>query len=296
MPRVGSRQVLIEIDHAGLNLADVLMAQGKYQAQPELPATLGIELAGTVLASTGDRRTGERVMALVPSGGFARFAAVDASSLFDIPSGMTGSQAASQFMLFPCAVYTLLERGRLVDQDILVVRSASGGLGQALIKVAIAAGAGRIIGIVGDDAKVGVVRAAGESRPDFEDHLDGTLRDCPPTFFVDTVGGSHFAAVIRRMAPGGRVALLGFASGHIPEIRANLVMLKNLVVYGIHWPPLLISDRELVVRANLRIRSWVESGVIDIGPAEVVDLEQVPAALRRLASRQTVGKIVAAIS
>lgn len=301
-PSVVAGEVLVDVKAAGCNFADTLVVQGKYQEKPPFPFSPGSEIAGVVRqlgpGVTGFR-PGERVCAYVKHGGFAAQIAVPVDAMHPIPDGMGFEQAAAFPIAYGMSYAAVVQRGRTQPGETLVVTAAAGGVGVAAVQIGKAVGA-RVIGLASGD-KLDVVTAAGADVViDYraEDWTEVLARETGSegiNVVVENVGGEVFDACVRRMAWDGRLVVVGFASGKIPELRINRVLLKHIAVVGLFWG--LTHQHELhTVRSAFRaLASLHRQGKIAPLVWKSFPLENVADALGLLGGRQSVGKIVLTI-
>ena len=298
-PKAG--EVLVEVEAAALNFFDILLCRGEYQERPDLPFTPGAEVAGKVLAA-GDGsglEEGARVLATpqLPSGGFAERVSVPESSVYPIPDEMPFEDAAALHIVYQTAFFALHRRAGLVEGETVLVHAGAGGVGSAAIQLARAAGA-RVFATAGGEEKVEVCRELGaEMVVDYKEEnfvevvkeaTDGRGADV----IFDPVGGDVFDGSRRCVAFEGRLVVIGFAGGRIPEAPANHLLVKNYSVLGLHWglygrlmPHLIRETHEELVRLY-------KAGVIKPLIYETVPFEDLPEALVRLGSRESYGKLV----
>jgi len=292
-PTPGEGQVLVKVRAAALNFPDVLMAMGMYQEKPPLPYTPGVELCGEIV------ETGQRVIGS-PSGGpgaFAEYALMDADAAFPAPEGLSDEKAASLYLTYQTGYVGLHRRARLQEGEWLLVHAGAGGVGSAAIQLGKAAGA-RVIATAGGERKVEVCRDLGA------DHVvDYTTEDFVPIVkevtgghgadvVYDPVGGDVFDKSRKCIAFEGRLVVVGFTSGRIPEAPANHLLVKNYSVVGLHWGLYRKHDPAVFGAVHQELTRLVEAGAIDPLVSQALPLEQAPQALKALADRSTVGKVV----
>ncbi|MEW6473530.1 MAG: NADPH:quinone oxidoreductase family protein [Actinomycetota bacterium] len=297
VPRAG--QVLIEVEAAALNFPDVLLCRGGYQRRPRLPFTPGGEVAGRVVAVGDDVRlpVGERVLAL-PGAGFAE--RVIAPELAVFPLGdlaLDWPEAAALPVAYQTAFAALHVRGGLREGETVLVHAAAGGVGSAAVQLAVAAGA-RVIATAGGKHKTDACLANGAAvaidyhGSDIVESVRDATDGAGVDLIVDPVGGVVLETSLKCLAFEGRVVLVGFASGDIPEIPANRVLLKNISIVGLHWglyaterPALLQEVHRQIVRlaAEDRIRPVLYG---EFGWGEL------PALLQQLGDGKTWGKVI----
>ncbi|MGY1590978.1 NADPH:quinone oxidoreductase family protein [Geodermatophilus sp. SYSU D00708] len=292
-PTPGEGQLRVRVRAAALNFPDVLVVQGRYQERPALPFTPGVELCGEVV------ETGQRVIGS-PSGGFgafAEYALMDAANAWPVPEGMPDEKAAALFLTYQTGHVGLHRRANLQPGEWLLVHAGAGGVGSAAIQLGKAAGA-RVIATAGGARKVEVCRELGA------DHVvDYTAEDFVPVVkevtgghgadvVYDPVGGDVFDRSRKCIAFEGRLVVVGFTSGRIPEAPANHALVKNYSVVGLHWGLYRTKEPSLIASTHQALTELVESGQVDPLVSEVLPLDQAPRALAKLADRSTVGKVV----
>jgi NADPH:quinone reductase len=292
-PEPGEGQVLVKVRAAALNFPDVLMAMGTYQEKPPLPYTPGVELCGEI------EGTGQRVIGS-PAGGpgaFAEYALMDAAAAFPVPDGMTDEKAASLYLTYQTGYVGLHRRAHLQAGETLLVHAGAGGVGTAAIQLGKAAGA-TVIATAGGARKTEVCKQLGA------DHvIDYTTEDFVPIVkevtggrgadvVYDPVGGDVFDKSRKCIAFEGRLVVVGFTSGRIPEAPANHLLVKNYSVVGLHWGLYRKYDPSVFTETHEQLVRLVQEGKVDPLVGEVLPLDQAPQALLKLASRDTVGKVV----
>jgi NADPH2:quinone reductase len=292
-PTPGEGQVLVKVRAAALNFPDVLMAMGMYQEKPPLPYIPGVELCGEVV------ETGQRVIGS-PSGGpgaFAEYALMDADAAWPAPEGLSDEKAASLFLTYQTGYVGLHRRANLQAGEWLLVHAGAGGVGTAAIQLGKAAGA-KVIATAGGARKTEICTDLGA------DHvIDYTTEDFVPIVkevtggrgadvIYDPVGGDVFDKSRRCIAFEGRIVVVGFTSGRIPEAPANHLLVKNYSVVGLHWGLYRTMDPPRIGMVHEELVRLVDEGHVDPLVGEVLPLDQAPQALAKLADRSTVGKVV----
>lgn len=291
--------VRIGVRAAGVNFPDLLIIQGLYQDRPDLPFAPGAEVAGEVLEVAGDVDgidVGDRVYAAVSHGGYAEQVVVDSSQVFDVPDGMPDEGAATLPVAYGTGYHALVDRGAVSDGDTLLVLGAAGGVGLAATQIGAALGA-RVIAAVSSADKAQAVTAAGATeviRYDQQD-LRAGMRELAPDgadVVFDPVGGDATEAALRSTAWGGRLLVIGFASGDIPAIPANLPLLKGSAIVGVFWGRFARTDPARNRHNFETLGSWWSDGRIAPHVSRTFDLDRAVDALRLLGSRGAVGKLV----
>lgn len=301
--------VRIAVRAAGVSFANLLVAQGKHQNRPSLPFTPGTEIAGEVIevspASTNMFKPGDRVCAGLPSGGFAEEAVVSAQNVFRIPDGLPFEQATHFSTIYATAYAALSWRASLAPGEVLLVHGAAGASGLAAVEIGAALGA-RVIAIAGNQDKLSAAIEHGASHTiDYrqEDVKDAVLRltgGRGADVVFDPVGGDMFDVSLRCMAPMGRLLTIGYASGRIPQIPANILLVKNLSVIGVYWGFYMAwgqSQADATTRVRVRklfdeLFSLFEQGRLRPVVDAVLPLSQFADGLRRVEDRKVIGKIV----
>mgnify|MGYP001030198523 CR=1 FL=1 len=301
-PPLKRGQVRIAVQAAGLNFADTLVVQGRYQVKPPLPFVPGLEAAGTVIEVAPDVtafRPGDRVMAATGMGAFAKVVVADARATFPIPPGLDIVAAAGFPIVYGSAHFGLIRRGRLRAGETLLVLGAAGGLGLAAVEVGKAVGATVIAAARGAD-RLALARAHGadhvidytteDLRARLKDLTDGRGVDV----VFDPVGGDAFDAALRATAWEGRLVIAGFAGGRIQQIPANLLLVKNIAAIGFFFAEYRSRMPDLVRDAFAEMAGWLRDGKLKPHVSHVFPAEEVAAAMELLTSRRATGKIVLA--
>ena len=299
-PRVQPGEVLIQVRAAGCNFSDVLMLRGRYQEKPALPFIPGREAAGVVVevgADISDLQPGDRVMAYTHLGAFAEQVAVDRRNVHLIPDTMPFEEAAAMPIVYPTSHAALVDRAGLRAGETLLVHAAAGGVGLAAVQIGRALGA-RVIATAGGSEKLEIARAAGADvlidyrQEDFVAQVLEATAGRGADVIYDSVGGDTTDGSLRCIAWKGRLIVVGFAGGTIPEIRANRIMLKNISVVGLHWPVYGEKEPETVRGIFADLMRLYDEGRLTPLIQKRYPLSEAGAALSALATRRTVGKVV----
>lgn len=301
-PEPGPGGVRVEVAAGALNFPDVLMCRGGYQVRPPLPFTPGAEVAGLVTAvgeGADPALIGRRVIA-VPDfgpGGFTEVTVARAAQVFPIPETMPDVEAAALHVTYQTGHLALHRRAAIRPGETLLVHAGAGGVGSAAIQLGLAAGA-RVIATAGGPDKVAVVRDLGAEiaidyrTEDFVEIVKDATGGQGADVIFDPVGGDTFDRSRRCIAFEGRLLVIGFTSGRIPDAPANHALVKNYSVVGVHWGLYNSKQPELVREIHAELVALHARGAIRPQVHEVVALEAVPEALARLAARGTTGKVV----
>jgi NADPH2:quinone reductase len=296
-PLTPGRGVLIEVHAAGVSFPEVLQTRGAYQLKPPLPFVPGSEVAGVVLSAPEDGRfrAGDRVMAFCGLGGFAETAVAPELLTFALPPELDFAQGASVILNYHTAYFSLALRGRLREGETVLVHGAAGGVGTAALQVAKGLGA-RTIAVVSDDAKALVagqagadliVRSDGPWKDEVRGHTDGGV-----DIVLDPVGGDRFTESLRSLRPLGRVVVVGFAGGSIPEVKVNRLLLANTEVIGAGWGAYITGFPEMCTEIGGRLAELIEQGYVRPIVGERYPLEQAAEALKAIDERRATGKVV----
>ena len=296
-PDVPDGQVLIDVAAAGVSFPDVLQTRGLYQIKPPLPFIPGSEVAGLVrVAPAGSGLSeGDRVAAFPFLGGFAEQVVCDPSMVFPLPERVTYEQGAALPMNYLTCHFALRTRGRLVEGEKVLVHGAAGGIGTAAIQLAKAWGA-TVYAVVSDSAKADVARDAGADEVVMADGFKDAVADLTSghgvDIVVDPVGGDRFTDSLRSLAPLGRLLVIGFTAGSIPEVKVNRLLLGNLDVVGVGWGGFW-TGRPGFVRAQWDdLVPLLESGQLDPVIGSVRSLDEAGIALTEIDERRATGKII----
>jgi NADPH2:quinone reductase len=273
----------IEVHAAGMGFVDFLVTHGQYQVRPPLPFVPGIEVAGIT--------DGRRVAATVPVGAFAEVAVTVDFLVFDIPDDLPFATAAAMVTNYQTAHLALLKRGRLQPGETVLVLGGAGGVGLACIAVAKAAGAGRVVAVVSTAERGELATAAGADAICLTDDEQWEQAD----IVVDPVGGDAFKRGLRSLNPHGRLLVIGFASGTIPEVAVNRLLLKSTDVVGVNYGGSLMFDQQFAQAAWADLMGWWSAGKLRVDGVSEHPLEDVPDVLEGLGARQVTGKPVAVL-
>jgi NADPH2:quinone reductase len=289
--------VLVEVHTAGVSFPELLQTRGMYQMKPPLPFVPGSEVAGIVLSAPAGAAVsaGDRVAAFCALGGFAETAVAPAFFTFALPDSMDFAQGAGLILNYHTAYFSLALRGRLKEGESVLVHGAAGGVGTASLQVAKALGASTIA-LVSSEAKRAVAEAAGadqvvllsDSWKDEVKELSGGGVDV----VLDPVGGDRFTDSLRSLRENGRLIVVGFTGGSIPEVKVNRLLLKNTEVVGAGWGAYVMGKPQLNIEIGEAITGMIEGGFINPIVGERFPMERAADALHALDERRATGKIV----
>lgn len=293
-------EVRIRVEAAGVNFPDVLIIQGKYQIRGEPPFTPGTEVAGRVIergANVTHLEVGDRVLAACMIGGFAEETVAPAAACSKLPDGMSSVQAAGFVITYGTTIHALEQRGELKPGESLLVLGASGGVGVAAIQVGKLMGA-RVIAAASSEEKLAFCRAQGADEG--VDYSAGSLKDAVKQLtggagadvIYDPVGGALAQECFSCIAWRGRFLVVGFASGTIPEIALNRLLLKGASAVGVFWGAFMAREPEAHARNMEKLFGWFKEGRLIPHVSKEYPLKDAPRALRDLMERKALGKIV----
>lgn len=299
-PQPKPNEVLLDVQAAGVNFPDTLIIEGKYQFQPPLPFSPGGEAAG-VIAAVGDKAgmfaVGQRVMALTGWGAFAEQVAVPHYNVLPIPADMDFTTAAAFGMTYGTSMHALTQRGQLQAGETLLVLGAAGGVGLAAVEIGKALGA-RVIAAASSPQKLAVAQAAGAdelidySQASLKDEIKRLTGGQGVDVIFDPVGGAVFEQAVRSLAWKGRLLVVGFASGEIPHLAANLVLLKGAAVLGVFWGAFAQRQPQDNAANFRQLFDWHSQGLLKPLVSHTYPLAEAGKAIECLAQRQAMGKLV----
>jgi NADPH2:quinone reductase len=295
-PTPGPDDVLVEVHRVGVSFPDLLLSKGEYQLEPEVPFTLGVDFAGTVVSGPDGYAPGQRVAGVKSHGGAAELVASPASSTFVLPDSLSYDEGAALPMNYLTAHFALAERGGLRAGETVLVHGAAGGVGTASIQVAKGHGA-RTIAVVSTAEKAAVAKAAGADETVLVDGFRDAVRDLTAgrgvDVVVDVVGGDAFTDSLRSLATQGRLLVVGFAAGQgIPEVKVNRLLLNNVDVRGVGWGAYATARPGYMQEQWAALLPMMESGAVRPVIGATYALEELGQALVDLDERRTLGKSV----
>jgi NADPH:quinone reductase len=306
VPAPGAGEVRIRAHRIAVNYPDLLVLRGRYQVRPPLPFTPGKELAGVVAAvgpGVAGPRAGDRVWASLEHGAYAEEVVVRAADCLPIPGEMTFATAAALGNPFQTAWFALVDRARLAPGESVLVTVASGAVGQAAVQLAKAMGATVLAGVrsAGQAERAranGADRVVDVAAPGLRDALREQVRAATggrgADVVLDPVGGDVFDAALRALAWCGRLVVIGFASGRIPEVKASYLLVKNITVAGLQWSDYRDRDPAAVARAHRALVGLWAEGKVRPAVAGEYPLERAAEALARLERGGVGGKLLLA--
>jgi NADPH2:quinone reductase len=289
--------VVVDVHAAGVSFPEVLQSRGQYQVKPPLPFVPGSEVGGVVRSAPdgGSVAPGDRVAAFCMLGGFAEVAVAPEHFCLRLPDALDFDQGAGLVLNYSTAYFGLKLRGRLTEGETVLVHGAAGGVGTAALQVARGLGA-RTIAVVSTDEKEQVAREAGA---DEVVRSDGPWKDRARELsgggvdvVFDPVGGDRFTDSIRSLREGGRVVVIGFTGGSIPEVRVNRLLLTNTEVVGAGWGAFVLPKPEVTREIGRAIEELIQKGFVRPVVGARFPLERAGEALKLIDERGAAGKVV----
>jgi NADPH:quinone reductase len=299
-PKVRGGEVKVRVRACGVNFPDLLMIQGKYQTKPDFPFSPGAEVAGDVLevgAGVEHVKVGDRVIGIVNYGGFAEEVIVPAAMTLRMPDNMSYEHGAVFSLVYGTSHVGLAHRAHLQAGETLLVLGAAGGVGLTAVEIGKLMGA-TVIAAASSADKLELTRQYGA---DYTiNYVEEDLRERVKTItggkfadvIYDPVGGDIFDAAIRCIAWEGRYLVIGFASGRIPELPINRVLIKNSSLVGLFWGAYAINNPAVMARSFMKLLDWYSEGKLKPHIDRSYSLVDAPQALTALANRETKGKLV----
>jgi NADPH2:quinone reductase len=289
-----------------VNFADSLMIEGSYQVKPELPFIPGLEVCGFIsevgedVLRQGDWAIGDKVQALTNWGGYAEKVACPAKLLIKIPESMPETHAAAFVITYGTAHVALSGRGRLKKDEWLLVTGAGGGVGLTAVEIGKLMGA-RIIAAASSDEKLAAAKSKGA---DYtinyaEENLTQAIKKITDgrgvDLVFDPVGGDVFEQAFRAVAPEGRMMIIGFAGGHVPEVKINHLLVKNIELIGFYWGLYKTYKNEILKESAAQLFKWYEEGEISPHIGGVFELKDTAKAIETLKNRESIGKVIVTV-
>ncbi len=298
-PSIGPGQVRILVHACGVNFADVLMVAGQYQVRPPFPFSPGLEVAGEVVETGPDVtsvRVGMRVLALADYGGMAEEVVVPAHMVVPISDQMDMVTAAGFAVAYGTSHLALEHRARLMPGESLLVLGAAGGVGLTAVELGHLMGA-KVIAAASTPEKLDLARQYGA-----DDGINYTADDLRTRLkeitgggidvIFDPVGGGLSEQATRSLNWEGRLLVIGFASGNVPQPSLNIALVKNYSIIGLYWGGYASRKPEVLITSLQKLMTWYDEGRLRPHISHVLPLERAGEALGMLASRTSTGKVV----
>jgi len=299
-PAVGENDVLIEVKAAGLNFPDVLMMQGKYQTQPDMPFITGGECAGVVAevgASVTRVKPGGKVIAMVGWGAFAEQVAANEMVVFPMPEGLSFEQAAGVGITYFTSYHALVQRANIQPGETLLVLGAAGGVGVTAIELGKLLGA-KVIAAASTDEKLELCKQLGAdevvnySSEPLKDRLKELTGGKGVDVVYDPVGGDFAEPAVRSMGWNGRYLVIGFASGPIPSIPLNLTLLKGCALVGVFWGRFTMEEPDTNLANIHALWKYFSEGKLNPVVTDLFPLRKFEEAYNCMIERRARGKVI----
>ena len=299
-PEPGEGQVLLAVAAAGVNFADTLMIAGKYQERPPFPFAPGLEVAGRIAAlgrGVEGLSVGQRVIGLTDWGGYAEAALARAADVFPIPDDLGWAEAAGFPITYGTAHCALRWHGDLQPGEVLLVHGAAGGVGLAAVEIGKALGA-RVIATAGGAEKLAIAEGHGADdlidyrKEDIRERVKALTEGRGADVVFDPVGGDVFDASLRAIAWSGRLLVIGFAAGRVPQIPANILLVKNVAAMGVYWGSYRKHAPARLAGEFEELFAWFGDGKLKPHVSHKLDLSEAAEAMALLVNRRSTGKVV----
>lgn len=297
-PEATGSTVVIDVDAIGVNYPDGLLVQGLYQMKPPVPFVPGMEVAGRVAAVGPDVKSvkpGDRVAALSTLGGYAEKVGAPEVAVMKLPDGLSGEDACALLCGYGTSHYALKQRAKLQPGETLCVLGASGATGIAAIQIGKIMGA-RVIGVASTAEKRAIARDAGADIVIGYDNLKDSLKEATGGKGIDVafdpVGGEAFDALSRSMGWGGRLLVIGFASGTIPQFPVNLSLVKGFSVVGVFWGAFTQKEPKAYAENMKELIGWQLAGKVKPVIEGTYPLAEAATVLKRVLGRGATGKLI----
>ena len=291
--------IVVDVHAAGVAFPDALLTRGLYQYRPELPFTLGAELAGVVRSAPQGAhvKPGDRVLGLTMIGGaMAETAVLSADRVFPLPDDISFEAGAGLLFNDLTVFFALTARARLAKGETVLVHGAAGGIGTSTLRIAPALGASRVIAVVSTEEKKDVARAAGATdvvlADGFKDAVAELTGGKGVDIVMDPVGGDRFTDSLRSLAPAGRLLVVGFTGGEIPTVKVNRLLLNNVDVVGVGWGAWTLTHPDSLAQQWNGLAGLLKSGKLAVPQPDVYPLDRAAEAVAALENRTARGKVV----
>jgi NADPH2:quinone reductase len=291
--------IVVDVHAAGVAFPDALLTRGLYQYRPDLPFTLGAELAGVVRSAPSGApvKTGDRVLGLTMIGGaMAETAVLSPDRVFPLPDDISFEAGAGLLFNDLTVFFALTVRARLAKGETVLVHGAAGGIGTSTLRIAPALGASRVIAVVSTEEKKDVARAAGATdvvlADGFKDAVAELTGGRGVDIVMDPVGGDRFTDSLRSLAPAGRLLVVGFTGGEIPTVKVNRLLLNNIDVVGVGWGAWTLTHPDSLAQQWNGLAALLSSGKLAVPQPDVYPLARAADAVAALENRTARGKVV----
>ncbi|MDX1498229.1 MAG: NADPH:quinone oxidoreductase family protein [Salinisphaeraceae bacterium] len=299
-PALGPTAVRVAVHACGVNFPDTLIIEGKYQFRAEPPFSPGGEVAGEIM-EVGEKvkhlQKGDRIMLVTPYGGYAEEIVVPGMGSWHIPKEMDYVTAASLPMAYGTSLYALKQRGQLKSGETLLVLGAAGGVGLAAVQLGKCLGA-KVIAAASTDEKLELCKRNGAdevinySNENLKERVKALTGGQGADVIYDPVGGDLFQQCLSAVNWNGRILVIGFASGTIPEAAINRTLLKSSSIVGVFWGASLMREPQANMENFEQIKAWFEEGRIQPHVSQTYSLEEAAQAMKDMVDRKATGKLV----
>ncbi len=299
-PSVKGGEVKIRVRACGVNFPDVLIIQGLYQMQPPFPFSPGMEVSGDVIevgAGVDNVKIGDRVIALPQYGGFAEEVIVPAMMVLPMPENMSYEDGAGFQVVYGTSHVALEQRAKLQEGETLLVLGAAGGVGLTAVELGKLMGA-KVIAAASTPEKLALTQQYGADEiiqyttENLKDRIKELTNGKGADVIYDPVGGDVFDVAVRRTAWEGRYLVIGFTSGRIPELPANIALLKNASLVGVFWGGYLLNNPTVLVNSFQKLLGWYAEGKLKPHIHKTFPIDDAPSAILELMERRAMGKVL----
>ena len=300
-PTPKNDEILIKVRAIGVNFADSLLVQGKYQASPPLPFVPGTEASGEIIALGTDckkYKVGDRVYGYNQAfGAFAEKVVFKEKIVSRLPENLSFDEGAALLAATGTAHHALRQKANLKENETLVVLGAAGGTGSAAVQIGKAIGA-RVIAACSSDSKLDFAKSLGVdecinySKEDLRTSIKNLTNGKGADVIYDTIGGDAFDASTRAITWNGRLLVVGFASGRIPQFPVNLALVKGFSIVGVFWGTFIEAEPELYENNRIELQQWLANDIVKPKVNQRFHLENCVDALKYISNRKVLGKVV----
>ncbi len=299
-PKVTGGEIKIRVRACGVNFPDVLMIQGLYQMKPPFPFSPGLEVSGDVIevgAGVDNVKVGDRVIGTMMYGGFAEEVVIPAVMVLPMPDNMSYEHGAGFPLVYGTSHVALAHRGKLQAGETLLVLGAAGGVGLTAVELGKLMGA-KVIAAASTPEKLALTQTYGADEiiqyttENLRDRVKELTNGQGANVIYDPVGGDMFDMAVRRIAWEGRYLVIGFASGRIPELPANIPLLKNSSIVGVFWGAYLMNDPSVIMKSFQQLLGWYAEGKLKPHIHKTFSMENASSALLELMERRAMGKVL----
>ncbi|MEO6957870.1 MAG: NADPH:quinone oxidoreductase family protein, partial [Antricoccus sp.] len=297
-PKADGKNVVIAVRACGVAFPEVLQSRGMYQIKPDPPFIPGAEVAGEVIDAPADSgfKKGDRVAGFPLLGGYAEVTVAEPESVFPLPDSVSFEQGAALPLNYLTAHFALLPRGRMAKGESVLVHGAAGGVGTATIQVAKAFGSGEVIAVTSTDEKGQIALDCGADAyvlvDGFKDAVKERTGGKGVDIVMDPVGGDRFTDSLRSLATDGRLLVVGFTAGQIPEVKVNRLLLNNIDVVGVGWGAYAKPRPGYMKNQWNELYRFIADGTLTAPIGGSYPLEQAVEALKAIDERRATGKLV----